>query len=300
MVGLTEKIMTACGREVGKKEIVHIQNVVELCSGLSRRELALTVCEHWNWVGATGKPLVRACTKLLEKLERQGAIQLPEKRGSGRRKQQSCKKIVMSTRSMPQATIENKLATIQPVRLERVVDEDEKGLWNEFVACYHRLGFKQPFGCSLRYFITSPIGRLGCFLLSSAARALRCRDEWIGWSTKDRLRNLPWVINNSRFLLFPWVHIPHLASHVLGQLARRVLDDWEACWGYRPVLMETFVDPQQQHQGVCYRAAGWLAIGQTTGQGLRIRGHSYHTSPKIVLVRPLTRDFRTRLCSHND
>jgi hypothetical protein len=130
--------------------------------------------------------------------------------------------------------------------------------------------------------------------MASGARALRSRDEWIGWSAQQRLANLPLVINNSRFLLFPWVRVPHLASHVLGQLARQVQQDWRARWGYLPLLMETFVDPAQ-HRGVCYRAAGWQVIGETTGEGLRLRGHSYRTRRKLILVRPLVGNFRRHL-----
>ena len=292
----TETILTACGREIGGEEIAHVQEVVGLCTGLSRTELARTLCEHWGWLGATGKYPVRACTKLLEKLDRQGAIELPEKRGLGRRRQASGRAVGLSERSAAQRPIECGLSEVHPVVLEPADDGPVKELFNEFVERYHPLGFKPPFGCSLRYFVVSPRGRLGCVLVASAARALRCRDDWIGWSARERLSHLPWVVNNTRFLLFPWVGVPSLASHVLGQLVRRVADHWEARWGYRPVLMETFVDPRQ-HRGVCYRAAGWCVIGKTTGRGLRLSGHEYRSTPKLVLVRPLTRDFRARLCS---
>jgi hypothetical protein len=183
---------------------------------------------------------------------------------------------------------------VRPVGLERVEGREETTLWNGFVERYHFLGYKRPFGCSQRYYVTSSHGRLGCLLVASGARALRDRDEWIGWTVQQRLSNLPYVINNSRFLLFPWVRVPHLASHVLGRLARQVRDDWQEKWNYRPVLMETFVDPVI-HRGICYRAAGWTVLGETTGSGLKLRGHSYQTSKKLIFVRPLVDDFRERL-----
>jgi hypothetical protein len=186
------------------------------------------------------------------------------------------------------------LSAVRPVGLERVGGCEETALWNGFVERYHFLGYKRPFGCSLRYFITSSRGRLGCLLVAGGARALRCRDEWIGWTAQQRLSNLPYLVNNSRFLLFPWVQVPHLASHVLGQLARQLRADWQQRWNYRPVLLETFVDPAR-HRGVCYRAAGWTVLGETTGSGLRLRGHSYRTNRKLILVRPLVDDFRERL-----
>ncbi len=269
-----------------------------MCNGLSRHELAFTLCEHWGWVGATGKPQRRACEKLLERLEKQGLLELPAKRGPGGPGawQSSEPEAAIEEATSPGSLLESALVEVRPVRLERVEGREETALWNAFVERYHFLGYKRPFGCSLRYFITSSRGRLGCLLVASGARALRDRDEWIGWTAQQRLSNLPYVINNSRFLLFPWVRVPHLASHVLGQLARQIRADWQARWNYQPVLLETFVDPAR-HRGVCYRAAGWTVLGETTGNGLKLRGHSYRSSKKLILVRPLVDDFRQRLLS---
>jgi len=112
------------------------------------------------------------------------------------------------------------------------------------------------------------------------------------------MRNLPWIVNNSRFLIFPWVDVPHLASHVLGRIARRVRDDWYERFGYRPVMLETFVDPKL-YEGTCYRAAGWIKLGETDGHGLVRPGCTYSTSPKVIFVQPLVADFRTLLCSES-
>ena len=133
-------------------------------------------------------------------------------------------------------------------------------------------------------------------LLSGASKALNVRDHWIGWDARQRMKNLPWVLTNNRLLVFPWVQVPNLASHVLGQLARRVGDDWQQRWGYRPVLLETFVDPQRFH-GSCYRGAGWEALGHTTGEGLVRAGKAYQTDPKLIFVKPLQADFRRLLCA---
>ena len=196
----------------------------------------------------------------------------------------------------PAEEIVGKLADIEPVTLDVVRDRDATCLWNEFVDRYHYLGYKRPFGCPLRYFVVSGRGPLGCVLLAGAAKSIRVRDRWIGWTQQQRLRNLQWVINNSRYLIFPWVRVKHLASHVLGQVARRVRQDWLDRWGYAPVLMETFVDPLR-YQGTCYRAAGWVCLGYTTGEGLRRPGRSYTTLPRRMFVRPLAPDFRALLCS---
>jgi hypothetical protein len=160
------------------------------------------------------------------------------------------------------------------------------------------LGYKGAFGYRLRYFIRSGSRYLGCVLLAGAARAIAVRDRWIGWNEHSRLRNLPWVVNNSRYLIFPHVRIAHLASHVLGQLARRVAQDWQSQWGFAPLLLETFVDPSR-FSGTCYRAAGWQVLGSTSGRGLARAGKRYHSRARLVLLKPLHEDCRRLLCTRS-
>jgi hypothetical protein len=166
--------------------------------------------------------------------------------------------------------------------------------WNATVERHHPLGYRGAFGFRLRYFIQGRNGCLGCIPLSGAAKAIAARDQWIGWDAATRLNHLARVVNNSRFLILPQVRIPHLASHVLGQLARRVGDDWETHWGFRPWLLETFVDPAR-FRGTCYRAAGWSCLGTTSGRGLARPGREYRSTPRLVFVKPLTTDFRRGL-----
>jgi len=168
--------------------------------------------------------------------------------------------------------------------------------WDAAVARWHPLGFKGAFGYRLRYFITAGEQYLGCVLLAGAARALLVRDRWIGWDAQTRCEQRVRVLNNSRFLIFPHVQVPHLASHVLGQLARRVCADWQQHWGFEPLLLETFVDPRH-YAGTCYRAAGWELLGETSGRGLARPGQTYHSTPRQVWVKPLSADWRTRLCA---
>jgi len=289
-------ILTTCGREAGQAELEHAREVIWLCGGLSRTQLALTLCEHWGWTSPTGGLQERACVKLLEKWEAARLIRLPEKDKSQQRLSLPQRRLAATARTAEQEAICCQLAQLQPVRLEVVRGRDEAALWSEYVSRYHPLGCKRTIGCTLRYFVSCERGRLGCLLLGNAARALAVRDKWIGWSRQQRLAHLPWVVNNQRLLLFPWVRVPHLVSHVLGQLARRVQEDWEARWGYRPVLMETFVDPVH-YRGVGYRAAGWLLLGESSGKGIRRGQHAYQTSPKMTFVRPLVPDFRAQLGS---
>jgi len=286
------------GRDFTVEEVVAIREVVGLFPRLSRNELAQTLCEHLGWFTASGSYKLDACLKLLEQLSDRGELELPEKFRHGRRG---------PPKALPGAAPEAPAAlSVEPVcgslkdlgavSLDVVSKAPDKRAWNEAVEHHHYLGYKRAFGCRLKYFITSRHGRLGCLLLAGAAKSMGARDRWIGWTARQRLRNLPWVVNNTRFLLFPWVQVKHLASHVLGQLSRRLQQDWQEHFGYRPVLLETFVDPQH-YSGTCYRAAGWMEIGRTTGEGLRRPGCTYTTTPKRIFMQPLTPDFRALLCS---
>lgn len=286
-------VFFTCGREIETHDIKNIKEVVGLCSGLSREELAHTICEHLSFVTASGRHKMKACLRLLEKLDVLGEIQLPAKRILKPKKSD----IAWTAKTAPRSEMSGELSDVGKIELAVVLAKSAKALWNEYVDRYHMLGYKKPFGCRMRYFIVSQSGEeLGCILVAGAAKSMGIRDRWIGWSDEIRLRNLPWIVNNTRQLIFPWVQVPHLASHVLGQLARRVRDDWDERFGYRPLLMETFVDPAH-FKGTCYRAAGWTYLGQTTGEGLRRPGREYKTTPKMLFVKPLVKGFREQLCS---
>jgi len=283
-----------CGREFSAQEIEEIRETVAWLPGLARRELAATVCEHLHWHTISGTAKLQACQKLLERLGAAGLLELPASR---RKKNHSGNRaiVALGERTATDRALAGPLRAFEPVRLEVVTEASEVGLWNEYVERFHPLGYKGAFGYRLRYFIRSGAQRLGCVLLGGAAKAIAVRERWIGWGERARLCNLPRVINNSRFLIFPHVRIPHLASHVLGQLARRVRADWQGQWGFAPLLMETFVDPCR-YAGTCYRAAGWELLGQSSGRGLARPGKSYQSTPRLVLAKPLDGDFRQLLC----
>jgi len=280
-----------CGRLISSQEIEQICETVELFPRLSLSELRATICEHLGWYTAAGGLKEQACEKLLKKLEGAGLLSLPQKRSCSRAKQH----IGFSSRTSAAGRICCSLQQLKPVRLQVVRSKAEKSLWNEYVQRYHPLGYRQPFGCRMRYFIESAAGRLGCVMFAGAAKGLAARDKWIGWNVQQRLQRLPWIINNNRYLLFPWVEVSNLASHVLGQLALRVADDWQDQFNYRPVLMETFVDPA--YKGSSYKAAGWQYVGMSSGQGLVREGCRYSTRAKRIFLKPLQDDFRTALCS---
>lgn len=282
------------GRAIRAEEVGLIRETVELFPRLSRLELAKTICDHLEWYTASGTYRTDACLGLLERLETRGLVRLPAKRAGAPARRVGRGEETRA--AAPGVAIRGELGELGGVGLVVVEGRGETERWNQYVAGYHYLGYKPPAGYRLRYFVESARGVLGCVLLAGAARAVAARDQWIGWTRRQRLTNLAWVVNNTRFLVFPWVEVRHLASHVLGQLGRRVAQDWHERFGYRPVLLETFVDPAR-YRGTCYRASGWERIGQTTGQGLVRPGRQYHSTVKDIYVRPLAQDFRELLCS---
>jgi len=201
-----------------------------------------------------------------------------------------------SDRTRPQEEVTGDLSGIGPVSLRVAQDKNEVSLVNEYLHRYHYLGYRKPFGYHLRYLIETQGRIVGCMLFSGASKALRPRDRWIGWSKNVRLRNLGFVVNNGRFLIFPWVKVRYLASHLLGKVVRVLGQDWLERWEYQPALLETFVDPKH-FDGTCYRAANFRYLGMTSGTGLVRQGKSYTTSPKMIFVYPLMDNFRQILCS---
>jgi len=281
------------GRAFSAAEIAQVRATVAWLPGLARKELAATLCEHLHWHTLTGTPKIHACGQLLERLQGAGLVQLPAVRPAPARRTA----VHAQPAEAPWDTtpVRGPLSALGPVHLVVVQSAAQAAQWQQAVARYHPLGERGGFGYRLRYLIVAGECLLGCLLLAGAARALAVRDTWIGWAAPARRAHLGRVLNNTRFLILPHVQVPHLASHVLGQLARRVATDWQQHWGFTPLLLETFVDPRCYH-GTCYRAAGWQVLGQTSGRGLPRPGKTYHSHPRLVLVKPLQADWRARLC----
>lgn len=282
------------GRDFSAQEIQDIQETIESC-GLSWSELLQTICEHLNWVTPAGQYKVDSCARALRKLEAEGLVRLPPKR--------ACKgsrhEIHMEERTNPEDAVTGTVRDHAPIEVRPVMSKDEMALWNEYVERHHVLGYKRPFGAHQRYFIGTTTGRrLGCLLFASSAWALAERDQWIGWSERDRAERLNWVVANTRFLIFPWVRVRNLASTALAVAAARIGQDWQQRYGYAPVLLETFVDAER-YRGTCYQAANWIRLGMTAGRGRMDRHTQYLSTPKMIYVYPLVRDFRSRLCGQS-
>ena len=285
---------TFAGKRFTRQQLVQIRQTVKDCRHLSLRELGHTLCEHLNWVTPGGQHRIQTCLKALEEMQAADLFPLPEKRTHPGKATQ--KAIPWSTRTAPQPAIHGALRQFTAITVAPVTEPDAIVRFNEYIDRYHYLGYRRPIGNHLRYFIVGHEARgerlLGCLLFAFAANTLECRDQWLGWTDPQREKHLPLVINNTRFLLFPWVQVKNLASKALSLAASRVALDWRARFGLQPVLMETFVDTKR-FSGACYQAANWSRIGETRGQ--KGRENRVEKSPKAVFVYPLHVDYRTIL-----
>lgn len=284
-----------CGQVVTDAQLKDIMEIIETFPKLSRTELAHTVCELFSWKRPTGKLKGVECRQFLERLDSKGLICLPIIRQQGPKKARS--KISRTRQADSQPIISTKLKALSPISLIRVKTKEQRQLWYQYIDRYHYLGYHLPFGAQLRYFIQSGATDtlLGCFQFSSPAWMMMPRDQWIPWDHEQRQRNLQKIVNNSRFLIFPWVQVKNLASKALALAVRTVPDDWEQSYGYRPVLMETLVD-EKRFTGTCYKAANWHYVGKTTGRGRMDKGNKRHGAAiKDIYLYPLTNGFRDEL-----
>jgi len=288
--GMTATVESFSGREFRAKEIELIRETVTDCAGLSRMELARTVCELIGWRRPNGSLKARECREYLERLDEHCVLTLPNKRRG--RPVGSVTFVPHTTRGEPGSRLGGSVRDIEPITIERVSDSEQRLLFRELVGRHHYLGHKVAFGAHLRYLVygEGPDGEriiLGCLQYSSPAWRMAVRDGWLGWDDATRARNLQHVISNSRFLLLPWLEVKNPASAVLARGLRQVALDWPRRYNVQPWLVETLVDSQRYHGG-CYRAANWCLVGETTGRGRMDRHHRREgEAPKSVLVYPL-------------
>jgi hypothetical protein len=257
--------MRFCGRIFTRQELELICEIARGYTGLAVTEMARTVCELLEWKRANGRLKDQECRQLLEHLRDQGWLGLPPVRNSG---PQGPRQVRLGEASAPQAQVEGGAGEFEPLEMRVVENREESQLWTELIERHHYLRYRVPVGANLRYLVRSGLEErsvLACLLWSSPAWKMAARDEWIGWNTEQRARNLQLIVNNSRFLVLPWVRVKGLASKILAQIARQLPIDWQHRYGYRPLLLETLVDARR-FRGTCYRAANWIRVGKTQGR----------------------------------
>jgi hypothetical protein len=281
------------GKRIGKGEVAFIKELIAANPEDSRRVLSQKLCRAWGWTQQNGALRDMLCRGLMLKLHRAGHIQLPAKKQSPANP--------LADRNKPakvvveQHPLKGPLSRILPLKIRQVRRTAFEKLFNSLIEQYHYLGYCQPVGEHLKYVVFAEHRPVACMAFCSAPRHIGCRDRFIGWPARVRRENLHLIAYQSRFLILPWVQVPHLASHLLGRMSRMLYKDWQRLYHHPVYFLETFVD-SERFKGTCYRAANWTYLGKTTGRGKDDQTHKPNRSIKAVWGYPLTRDFRDHLC----
>lgn len=286
-------IMTYRGRDLYPADIDFIRKLITDHPEAQRQELSRLLCRAWNWVQPNGQLKDMICRRLLLRLNERKLIELPPPRSK------HIPQARHSRRPAPPCVDESplacSLADLGPVVLRQVRRTPQEAVFNGLIEHHHYLGYRQPVGEHLKYIAVAQDRPVACLAFSSVAYRLAARDTFIGWSDEARKQNLHLLAYNTRFLIPDWVRVPHLASHLLGTVCRRLSVDWLALYRHPVHWVETMVDTSR-FAGTVYRAANWIAIGRSSGRGLRSKHGDPQRTIKNILGYPLTPDFRERLC----
>ena len=280
------------GRVVTTEDILYIRELIAAHPRASRRRLSEKLCEAWQWRQANGSLRDMVCRGLLLMLDRTGQIELPAVKFVPHNP------LVRRARPEPvpvdTTPVLGPLADLRPVEIEQVRRTDHERLFNSLMEQYHYLAYEQPVGEHLKFLVWAQGRPVACLAWSSAPRHLGSRDRYIGWSAEARRRNIRFLAYNTRYLILPWVRVPHLASHILGRMTSQLSPEWEQMYGHPLYFAETFIDPTR-FRGTCYRAANWKFLGLTTGRGKNDHTYKPNRPIKEVLGLPLTPRFRELL-----
>ena len=280
------------GREITRENILYIKELIAAHPRDSRRRLSQKLCEDWQWKQPNGALRDMVCRGLLLTLHRAGQIELPPVRYVPHNP--LARRVLPAPVLIDTTPMEGRLGQFQPLEFAQVRRSGDEPLFNSLLEEHHYLGYEQPVGEHLKYLVWAQDRPLACVAWSSAPRHIGARDRYIGWNQEVRRHNIRLVAYNTRFLILPWVRVPHLASHILGRMATQISGDWQRMYGHPLYFLETFVDPER-FRGTCYRAANWVLLGQTTGRGKQSNSYVPNRSLKQVLGYALTPRFREYL-----
>ena len=284
------------GRTITAEEIEQIRALIASNPALNRSQLSKELCRRWDWRQPNGALRDMVCRGMLLTLHRAGRIELPASRWVNR------PAIIARRKPEPadidRTPVESPLSELRPLEFRQVRRTPEERLFNSLLQEHHYLGYTQPVGEHLKFMVSAQGRPVACIAWSSAARHLGSRDRFIGWSKEARRQNIRFIAYNPRYLILPWVRVPHLASHILGWMARNLSREWERVYGHPVYFLETFIDVGL-YRGTCYRAANWVSMGITTGRGKNDLTHKQNRPLKEVLGLPLRRRFRELLCEVN-
>lgn len=280
-----------CGRNFTGEEIAWIRDLIARQPQANRVRLSQLLCEGLAWLRPDGRLKEMSCRVAMLRMERAGLISLPpplKRNGNGRTRPG------LTSASDPREPVKRAAGSLGKLVLQRVEKAQDSKLWNELIERYHYIGYKPLSGDQIRYLVIGDGNLLAALGFGSAAWKIAPRDSFIGWSLEERRRNLHLVVNNARFLIFPWVTSRNLASRILSCVVQALPLDWQERYGYRPVLLETFID-RDRFRGTCYRAANWILVGQTQGRGKLDRKHQHALPVKDIFLFPLHKRFRQKL-----
>lgn len=273
-------------------ELEQIRSLIARQPKLTRRKLSFQVCEAWDWRQPNGTFSDAKCRALLLALHRGDYIKLPEARWYARRPAARVRPATLPLLDM--SPLACPLSELDPLDVEQVRRTSDEPLVQALLEAHHYLGYARPVGEHLKYLVRAGERPVACFVWSSAPRHLAPRDRHIGWTPSERRQGIHLVAYQSRFLILPWVRVPHLASFLLGVMNRRLSSDWKRIYAHPIHFVETFVDTER-YPGTCYRASNWAYLGLTTGRGKNDQTHQPNRSLKAVYGRALRRDFRELL-----
>lgn len=294
MAGVTEPLMIQ-GRRLDEFDLQGIRQRLAENPNWSRWRLSRELATGWDWRNGAGRLKDMAARALLVKLEQRGLIRLPPRRQAPTNRMRCGGQPTLEP-EWDQRPVDCALAQLEGLTVKEVSTQPEPRAWvKAALSRFHYLGFGGAVGENLQYLVHDDAERpLACLVFGAAAWKCQDRDRFIGWSAQQRQKNLAWVANNTRFLILPWVRVPHLASWILGRISRRVGPDWQNKYGHPLAALETFVE-QERFRGTAYRAANWVKVGRTTGRTRQDRHTCLQAPVKDIYLYPLRRNFREAL-----
>jgi len=280
------------GRVATTEDVELIERLMAESPNESRRKLSAKFCKAAGWLQPNGNPRDMVCRGYMLALQRAGYISLPEKKQSPPNPLANRKR--PDPVNIDKTAINTNLKEILPLEFIQVRRSRLEKLFNSLIENYHYLGYTQPVGEHLKYMVYTGDRPVACLAFSSAPRHIGPRDTFIGWEAKTRKKNIHLICYNTRFLILPWVRVPYLASHILARISKIICSDWKKIYNHSVYYIETFVD-RQRFSGTCYRAAGWIYLGDTKGLGKGSKSKIPNRSIKAVYGYPLSKDFRKAL-----
>jgi Domain of unknown function (DUF4338) len=290
---MSEVLLSYRGRLIRETDVAFLRELIAQNPALSRRRLSVKVCEAWQWVQPNGQPRDMVCRSLMLALHRAGHLELPARRCAPPNNAIAHRRVAAGA-TYDTTPITGCVVSLGPLTIRLVRRTGDETLFAQLLRDHHYLGYSRPVGEHLKYLVLAGERPVACLAWSSAPRQLDLRDQFVGAPKEAYRHNLHQIAYNSRYLILPWVNVRHLASHLLGRIARRISADWQELYRHPLQLLESFVDTER-FRGTCYRAANWTSLGRSKGLGTKSKHGQPDCSIKELLVYPLGKYFRQRL-----